>query len=291
MDEIIEIAISAIKKSAAELASALIVTAILFMFPSLRSFFKYKSQKKYSEDTNADMRQEGGVHWLGIFIVIFVLISAVWLAPKVLSSLRKKDTTAKPETETVSQEQPESPKQVSQTESRETVSRETVSIDKPVDAKSQYELARHYEYVLKNKKQAVYWYRKSAEQGYAEAQERLGLKYSRGDGVKQNKAEAVKWWRKAAEQGHKQAQYWMGWSCYNGNGIKKNHAEAFKWFYAAAQQGYMDAQYWVGFMYRWGQGTKQNYSEALKWFRKAALQGHKNAKERIADLEKLQKGE
>ena len=41
-----------------------------------------------------------------------------------------------------------------------------------------------------------------AEQGYAEAQFRLGLLYEFGKGVPENDAEAVKWYRKAAEQGH-----------------------------------------------------------------------------------------
>ena len=40
-----------------------------------------------------------------------------------------------------------------------------------------------------------------AEQGYAGAQHNLGYMYSKGLGVPENDAEAVKWYRKAAEQG------------------------------------------------------------------------------------------
>jgi TPR repeat protein len=43
-------------------------------------------------------------------------------------------------------------------------------------------------------------YRLAAEQGDAEAQVNLGLKYSRGEGVVQER-EAVKWYRLAADKG------------------------------------------------------------------------------------------
>jgi TPR repeat protein len=37
--------------------------------------------------------------------------------------------------------------------------------------------------VLKDYKQAVYWYQKAADQGYAEAQSILGVMYAFGKGV------------------------------------------------------------------------------------------------------------
>lgn len=49
---------------------------------------------------------------------------------------------------------------------------------------------------------AMKWYRKAAEQGYADAQYMLGLCYC----VKQDKPEAVKWLQKAAKQGHEKAK-------------------------------------------------------------------------------------
>ena len=45
-----------------------------------------------------------------------------------------------------------------------------------------------------------------AEQGHAEAQYYLGLRYYYGRGVDEDYNEAVKWFRKAAEQGHPKAQ-------------------------------------------------------------------------------------
>lgn len=61
--------------------------------------------------------------------------------------------------------------------------------------------------------EAVKWYRRAAEQGYADAQYNLGVCYKNGTGTQKDEAEAVKWYRLAAEQGHADAQYNLGW-CY-----------------------------------------------------------------------------
>ena len=43
------------------------------------------------------------------------------------------------------------------------------------------------------------WYRKSADQGYAQAENNLGILYYYGQGVAKDYTEAAKWYRKAAE--------------------------------------------------------------------------------------------
>ena len=55
--------------------------------------------------------------------------------------------------------------------------------------------------VLQDYAEAVKWYRLAAEQGYAKAQNNLGVRYENGEGVLQDYAEAMKWYRLAAEQG------------------------------------------------------------------------------------------
>ena len=121
--------------------------------------------------------------------------------------------------------------------------------------------------------EAVKWYRKSAEQGYAIAQNNLGYMYSDGRGVEQSEAEAVKWYRKAAEQGHVYAQYNLG-TCYDeGRGVKQSDAEAVKWYRKSAEQGYGFAQGLLGLMYEKGRGVEQSDTEAVKWYRKFAEQG------------------
>ena len=137
------------------------------------------------------------------------------------------------------------------------------------------------------------WYRKAAEQGYAAAQNNLGVAYEYGWGVPKNYAEAVKWYRKAAEQGYAYAQYNLGLMYDNGRGVPQDYAaavkwyrKAAKWYRKAAEQGDAVAQYNLGVMYRDGRGVPQDYAEALRWFRKAAVQGNDYGKRMLRILEK-----
>ena len=126
----------------------------------------------------------------------------------------------------------------------------------------------------KSDAEAVKWYRKSAEQGYAIAQNRLGNMYQKGRGVEQSNVEAVKWYRKSAEQGNATAQFNLGWMYENGRGVEKSNTEAVKWFRKSAEQGDAIAQNKLGYMYQNGRGVEQSNVEAVKWFRKSAEQGN-----------------
>ena len=131
--------------------------------------------------------------------------------------------------------------------------------------------------VEQDKKEAVKWFRKAAEQGNASAQLNLGYCYENGEGVEQNKAEAVKWYRKAADQGEAKAQYNLG-NCYdNGEGVEQDKAEAVEWYRKAAEQGDADAQYNLGLCLLYGKGTAKNPKEAADWFEKAAEQDNLDA--------------
>jgi uncharacterized protein len=59
--------------------------------------------------------------------------------------------------------------------------------------------------------------------------------YFNGQGVRQNYAEAVKWYRKAAEQGYAWAQYNLGFMYFHGQGVPQDYAEAAKWGRKAAE--------------------------------------------------------
>ena len=148
-----------------------------------------------------------------------------------------------------------------------------------------YQFERGLQYYNKrNYTEAVKWWRKSAEQGHASAQNNLGECYYYGQGVAQDYAKAAKWYRKAAEQGRASAQYNLGWCYYNGRGVAQDYAEAVKWYRKAAEQGHAAAQYNLGWCYDKGKGVAQNQSEAIKWYRKAADQGDTDAKEALERL-------
>ena len=97
--------------------------------------------------------------------------------------------------------------------------------------------------------EAVKWFLKAAEQGYAAAQNKLGEMYFYGIGVPEDEAEAVRWYRKAAEQGHAEAQSNLGWMYANGVGVPEDAVEAVKWFRKAAEQGDAFALASLGLMY------------------------------------------
>ena len=79
--------------------------------------------------------------------------------------------------------------------------------------------------------------RRRADQGDADTQFLLGLRYANGEGVPENDAEAVKWYRLAAEQGHANAQYFLGAMYANGDGVPENDAEAVKWYRLGRRAG------------------------------------------------------
>jgi len=127
--------------------------------------------------------------------------------------------------------------------------------------------------VTQDYKQAVYWYTKAANQGYAMAQYNLGVCYDNGFGVTQDYKQAVCWYTKAANQGNAMAQCNLG-VCYdNGSGVTQDYKQAVYWYTKAANQGYAMAQNNLGVCYYHGNGVTQDYKQAVYWYTKAANQG------------------
>ena len=123
------------------------------------------------------------------------------------------------------------------------------AIAKSGDAEAQFTLANRFVQNKASKHRrttdaadAAMWYRRAAEQGHCNAQYRLGLAYTDGDGVAEDYHEAAKWFLKSAEQGNAWAQYRLGECCKRGQGINQNRAEAVKWFRCAAALGLIDAK-------------------------------------------------
>ena len=78
----------------------------------------------------------------------------------------------------------------------------------PENAQTQFERGKRYEKgdgVPKDIAQAVIWYRKAAEQGYAKAQNNLAVLYAMGQGVPQDYKQAHAWFSVAAANGHSNA--------------------------------------------------------------------------------------
>jgi hypothetical protein len=82
--------------------------------------------------------------------------------------------------------------------------------------------------------QAIFWLRKAAEQGNANAQAALGMMYANGQGVPQDYAQALFWYRKAAEQGESSAQNNLGVMYANGQGVPRSNVIAYALYNLAA---------------------------------------------------------
>jgi TPR repeat protein len=149
------------------------------------------------------------------------------------------------------------------------------------DAQSQFELGRAFFFgnlgEAKDEVEAVRWFRKSAEQNYAPAQNSLGVRYAKGEGVAKDEVEAVKWYRKAADQNVAEAQFNLGVCYAEGQGLAKDGVEAVRWFRKAAEQNNAYAQFELGLCYHKGEGVARDYVEAVKWYRKAGEQNDASA--------------
>ena len=110
--------------------------------------------------------------------------------------------------------------------------------------------------------------------------------YYNAEGVPENRAEAVKWWHKAAEQGFAVTQFNLGWMYDEGRGVPQNYAEAVKWYRKAAEQGHAIAQFSLGIMYAKGEGVPKDYVKTHMWWSLAKAQGHEKAAKGLDTVKK-----
>lgn len=124
---------------------------------------------------------------------------------------------------------------------------------------------------------------KAAAHGDAEAQNTLGMMYSKRIIYPGSCALALTWFQKAADHGYADAQknlgemYYFGKTCFKADGtqdvVEQDYGLALKWFQKAAGHGYAEAQKWLGVLYELGNGVPKDCTKAMRWYQKAAEQG------------------
>lgn len=125
-------------------------------------------------------------------------------------------------------------------------------------------------------------FQEGAEAGNPKDQCNMGKCYYQGQGVAQNYYTAVAWFRKSAEQNWAEGQYCLGKSYFLGQAFPKpDFEQAVKWYEKAAKNNYAEAQYQLGLCYEKGQGVKQDLKAARKWFEKASKNGHAKASRKL----------
>jgi len=141
------------------------------------------------------------------------------------------------------------------------------------NAQAEEKLGRLYQRgkgVPKDFARAVDWYRKAAEKGDAAAQGRLGFLYRVGAGVPRDLKLAEKWYRLAAEQGNPLAQVGLGYMLLDGS-EKPDVVAAAGWFNKAAEQGDALAMLALGTLYELGRGVTKDWVQAHKWYALASV--------------------
>lgn len=119
-----------------------------------------------------------------------------------------------------------------------------------------------------------------AEQGSAESQYQLAVKYELGDNLQQSYQQAVVWLTKAAQQNHIEAQLKLGMMYFNGQGVARSNAEAAEWFRKAAylKQGNKPAYYAKALI------PVDGLAKALWWLERVAEQKVAQAQYQLAQI-------
>ncbi|MEO0542942.1 MAG: peptidoglycan-binding protein [Pseudomonadota bacterium] len=128
-----------------------------------------------------------------------------------------------------------------------------------------------------NNRDALAWYTKSAEDGYAPAQQRVGSLYEKGIGADRDFALAKSWYQLAADQGNSAAMHNLAVLYANGVDGQPELSQAVRWFEEAALLGVPDSQYNLGVMAVRGDGMEPSLRDSYKWFALAAQSGDSDA--------------
>ena len=137
----------------------------------------------------------------------------------------------------------------------------------------------------KNYKQALLWYKKSAEQGNMLAYNDLGYMYLEGEGVKKDYTKALDYFTKAIEKGNTNSKASLGRMYENGWGVNQDIPKAVILIREAADFGSRVGQYHLGRLYENGIGVKRDMVEAISWYRKSSEKNYEKAKKRLQELE------
>jgi localization factor PodJL len=116
------------------------------------------------------------------------------------------------------------------------------------------------------------------------AEYELGMRYAEGRGMPQSMPEAVKWFERAANAGFAPALFRLASLNEKGDGVKKNTQEARRLYVAAAAKGHAKAMHNLAVLYAEGIDGKPDYKVAADWFRKAAMYGVADSQYNLAIL-------
>jgi TPR repeat protein len=133
----------------------------------------------------------------------------------------------------------------------------------------------------KNDEVAAMWFRKSAEQGNAEAASCYAIHLMNGFGVPKDSTAAIKYLRIAVNAGITDAYTNLGWSYANGEGVEKDQQQAVRYYRMAAARNEPVSCNNLGLLYLHGKGVIKDDEEAVRLFKVASDKGHVPAKKNL----------
>lgn len=111
----------------------------------------------------------------------------------------------------------------------------------------------------------------------AEAQDRVGLCFSRGTGVARDPKTAYAWYVKSAGQDYTLGVVHLADALYKGDGVAADKKAAARAFERGDEAGNVHSAYMLGVLHEEGQGVKRNLTTAHSYYMKAADKGYVGA--------------
>jgi localization factor PodJL len=145
---------------------------------------------------------------------------------------------------------------------------------------AEYELGTRYAEgrgVPQSLPEAVRWFERAADAGFAPAQFRLASFNEKGEGLKKDVQTARRLYLAAAAKGHAKAMHNLAVLHAEGIDGKPDYKVASEWFRKAAGYGVTDSQYNLAILYARGIGVPANLAESYRWFALAAGNGDSDA--------------
>jgi localization factor PodJL len=148
------------------------------------------------------------------------------------------------------------------------------------DPAAEYELGARYAEgrgLAQSLPDAVRWFERAADAGFAPAQFRLASLYEKGEGMKKDIQAARRFYLAAANKGHAKAMHNLAVLYAEGIDGKPDYKTAAEWFRKAAACGVTDSQYNLAILFARGIGLPANLAESYRWFALAAANGDSDA--------------
>jgi uncharacterized protein len=128
----------------------------------------------------------------------------------------------------------------------------------------------------------------AAEKGYAPAQNELGMRFQRGEGVNANTSEAARWYQRASDQNYVAAHVNLGLLLVKGDGLAQDFAKAITLFQKAGDAGDSWGLNNLGSMHEMGWGVPKDIEKAKGFYKKAAEKGNAMAPLNLSRLAGVQ---